>query len=1222
MKTDAPIPTPDDLEVRITALLLGELSPPDEAELRAAMDRDPALARLQARLQATIALVREVEAQPVATSPTQPATMKLSEARRQRLLQQFKTVRAHDLLPEITPSKWNLQRWLLPLGLAAVLVVVASLAIPNFAKARAKSMAASSYAVAPAAAAPLESRMAIQKPTGRTRFEGLATDGRSAGLPAVAEAAAPTQARRGPQPIYLPATEAGDAGVGGMRAGGTVENYAEATESAREVASNRGAVGGRSEDRNSLELARGYGGMGGGGGAGFGGGGAVGPRDSSSAFWDTAGSAVGGAAGQPSGTPGQQWFFKQAAAQSDPGVVATNAIAANASDFFFAHSASDKFGAVALNGAFAANRPAGETGGPATGPASGQEGGGLSRKDYDGDGTLDLVATRGANAGPTVGQKADDALWGDYANDGNARRFALGDQPTLGRLFKNNGDVKSSAAAGRFESELRVPLAVAGNEFAETPAKQVQTAVEVAPAKEPLDVELPAPALAVVPVDVPIVLAAQAPATAFAAPMQPPAAAAPAPAPAGAAVSSLALAGLTADSQKGQQLALNQVVESQGRPLAPAEPDSVALGYGLVKDESWQRPAAVAGKPVTRERLTEGEARANSVETEAKAKIDVLRRSAPAATASAESKPGAGDVRRSLARLDDLALGVELKPAEFEAGDDSARALKPTSSVSVPPPADPALRQKVELQSAVENQQQLRDMAKLRVLQESVGSGARQADVGLAKKLAATEQALAEVQKEAAPAQSVPAAAPVVQREEQVVARPIAPPPVPQPEVSTRQNPFSTFSLNVSDVSFKLAASSLENGTLPDPGSIRTEEFINAFDYHDPEPAPGVPIGFAWERAHDPFAHNRDLIRLSLQTAARGREAGRPLNLVLLLDSSGSMERADRVSIIREALKVLAGQMKPEDTISVVAFARTARLWIDGLPGSQAAELVQRVGSLTPEGGTNLEDAMNLAYQTAARHYLANGVNRVVLLTDGAANLGDVEPESLKQKVESNRKQGIALDCFGIGWEGYNDDLLEVLSRNGDGRYGFVNSPEEAATGFANQLAGALQVAASDVKVQVEFNPARVTAYRQIGYAKHQLTKEQFRDNTVDAAEIGAAEAGNALYALEINPAGEGPIGIVRVRYKVPATGEYREHEWEMAYQGEAPGLDRSSPAIRLAGTAAAFAEWLASSPFAAEIAPDRLLGLMSGVPESFGADPRPKKLEWMIRQAQSIRGK
>src|SRR5438128_1967731 len=287
------------------------------------------------------------------------------------------------------------------------------------------------------------------------------------------------------------------------------------------------------------------------------------------------------------------------------------------------------------------------------------------------------------------------------------------------------------------------------------------------------------------------------------------------------------------------------------------------------------------------------------------------------------------------------------------------------------------------------------------------------------------------------------------------------------------------------------------------------------------------------------------------------------------------MESADRVRIIHEALRVLATQLQPQDKFSVVTFARTARLWVDGVAGNQAGAVAEQMSGLTPQGGTNLGEAMDLAYQTALRHYLAHGVNRVVLLTDGAANLGNVDPDILKQKVEAHRKQGIALDCFGIGWEGYNDDLLEILSRNGDGRYGFINTPEEADTEFAGQLAGALRVAASDVKVQVEFNPARVSAYRQIGYAKHQLTKEQFRDNTVDAAEIGAAESGNALYVAEINPRGEGPLAIVRVRYKVPATADYREHEWAVPYTGNAVSLEQASPVMRLAATASAFSEWL-----------------------------------------------
>ncbi len=447
-------------------------------------------------------------------------------------------------------------------------------------------------------------------------------------------------------------------------------------------------------------------------------------------------------------------------------------------------------------------------------------------------------------------------------------------------------------------------------------------------------------------------------------------------------------------------------------------------------------------------------------------------------------------------------------------------------------------------------------------------------------------------------------------------------PAIPQPEIRTADNPFSTFSLNVADVSFKLAAASLENGQMPEPSSIRSEEFINAFDYHDPEAIPGVPFAFAWERARYPFAHNRDLLRFSLKTAAQGRAANTPLNLVLLLDKSGSMERADRVNVLQQAIRVLSSQLQAHDKLSIVTFARNAQLRVDGVQGQAAAVAADEIAKQTPEGGTNLEEALKAGYETALRHYLVGGINRVILLTDGAANLGNVLAEALKPIVEHHRKQGVAFDCFGIGWEGYNDELLEVLARNGDGRYGFLNYPEEATSEFAAKLAGALRVAASDVKVQVQFNPERVNAYRQLGYAKHQLTKEQFRDNTVDAAEIAATESGNALYVIESRTDGKGPLATVRVRYKDPAKGQYEEHEWVVPYTGSAPALEQATPTLRLAGAATAFAEWLAASPYAGDVTTQRLLALLTGVKETFGADPRPAKLEWMIRQAGSISGR
>ena len=202
---------------------------------------------------------------------------------------------------------------------------------------------------------------------------------------------------------------------------------------------------------------------------------------------------------------------------------------------------------------------------------------------------------------------------------------------------------------------------------------------------------------------------------------------------------------------------------------------------------------------------------------------------------------------------------------------------------------------------------------------------------------------------------------------------------IPQPEVQTRDNAFSTFSLNVSDASFQLAAASLEQGRLPDVSTVRSEEFINAFDYRDPEPLPGAPLAFIAERAHDPFAQNRDLVRFRSKPPPPAVSPDAPLNIVLLLDKSGSMERADRVNIVREALRVLAAQLQPTDTLSIVTFARTPHLWADGVAGNRTADLIAKVSEITPEGGTNLEAALDLAYDTAQRHFAVTSINRVVL---------------------------------------------------------------------------------------------------------------------------------------------------------------------------------------------------------------------------------------------------
>ena len=315
------------------------------------------------------------------------------------------------------------------------------------------------------------------------------------------------------------------------------------------------------------------------------------------------------------------------------------------------------------------------------------------------------------------------------------------------------------------------------------------------------------------------------------------------------------------------------------------------------------------------------------------------------------------------------------------------------------------------------------------------------------RKSAATDAAskrVAEVANEISP--GIPMVETKPAAEDSVVKRP-AEAPVPQPETLAQENPFSTFSLNVSDVSFKLAAASLEKGAMPEaprcaarnsstPSITAIPSRRRACRWRSPGTGAAILLPTTAtccaSRSRPPPRAGR---RASRSTSSCSSTTPAPWS-----GPTGCASSA-------QCLRVLLDTLQPQDMVSVVTFSRTARLWVDGRPASQLSTLDEQVGGLTPEGGTNLEEAMNLAYATAARHYLASGVNRVVLLTDGAANLGNVEPDALKQKVEAQRKQGIALDCFGIGWEGYNDDLLEVLSRNGDGRYGFVNSPEEAAGG-------------------------------------------------------------------------------------------------------------------------------------------------------------------------------
>ncbi len=440
-------------------------------------------------------------------------------------------------------------------------------------------------------------------------------------------------------------------------------------------------------------------------------------------------------------------------------------------------------------------------------------------------------------------------------------------------------------------------------------------------------------------------------------------------------------------------------------------------------------------------------------------------------------------------------------------------------------------------------------------------------------------------------------------------------------ETAAESEAFSTFSLHVSDVSFKLALASLMQGQWPEANNVRLEEFVNALDYHDPLPSMDEQISCRIEQATHPFLMQRNVLRIAMRTAANGRAQNTPLRLTLLLDNSGSMERIDRRDTVRKAMETLVQQLKPDDQVTLISFANTPRLLADQMTGANAGNLVPLLEGLPSEGGTNIEAALQLAMEKALEQKTAQAQNRVVLLTDGAVNLGDADPESLSKWVIRMRDAGLAFDAAGISAQDLNDSVLEALTRQGDGRYYLLDSVESANSGFANQIAGALRPSAKNVKVQVEFNPQRVGQYKLLGFEKHLLKQEDFRNDQVDAAEMAAAEAGVAMYQFEPKPEGLGDIGSVSVRFQDLETGQMVEKRWPIPYEPSAPRIDQASPSLRMATAAVLFAATLRGEPLGEFVDLKALTAMVSNLPESLNQNERVEQLRVMIARARQLRG-
>lgn len=439
--------------------------------------------------------------------------------------------------------------------------------------------------------------------------------------------------------------------------------------------------------------------------------------------------------------------------------------------------------------------------------------------------------------------------------------------------------------------------------------------------------------------------------------------------------------------------------------------------------------------------------------------------------------------------------------------------------------------------------------------------------------------------------------------------------PLDLTEISAEQEPYSTFSLRVSDNAFRIAQAAMAQGQRPAAESVRVEEFYNAFDYGDPVPTAQEPVAAAIEQSAHPILPQRNLLRIGLRTAASGRSVGQPLHLTLLVDQSGSMSRGDRNGALLAALKELSSLLQAQDHVSVIGFSRTPRLLAEKIPGDQPQRLLHLLARTPSDGGTNLEEALKLGEVVAKRNQGAGAQNRLLLLTDGAANLGNADPDRLAAWVKQLRQKDIAFDIGGIGTDGLNDPLLMEIARHGNGRYYVINDAVQAKQQFAAQLAGAFRPAAENVKVQVRFNPKRVGKYQLIGFEKDRLNTEDFRNDQVDAAEMAAAEAGQALYQVELLPDGIGDVGEVSVRFRDVATQQMVERKWTMRYDATTPVFERALPTMQLAGMAMLTAQKLQGGALGPMIRFSEMPQAQQQIREDFSANPRVAELLEMIRQ-------
>ena len=401
------------------------------------------------------------------------------------------------------------------------------------------------------------------------------------------------------------------------------------------------------------------------------------------------------------------------------------------------------------------------------------------------------------------------------------------------------------------------------------------------------------------------------------------------------------------------------------------------------------------------------------------------------------------------------------------------------------------------------------------------------------------------------------------------------------PFIDTEDDHFSTFAVDVDTASYTVARRFVQDGNMPNPDSVRVEEFVNFFDQAYEGPSEDA-FAIYMDGSPSPFGGEKHwLMRVGLQGKTVADEDRKDATLIFTIDISGSMAREDRLGLVKRSLRLLVDELRPTDEVGIVTYGDTGRVHLNPTSGEDRERIIEAIDKLSPGGSTYVADGLRLAYKMAVDHVEPGRITRVIVLSDGVGNVGTTGSDSILRQVQDYADQGVTLTTVGFGMGNYNDILMEQLANDGDGAYYYIDDLSEARRLFVENLTGTLQAIAKDAKVQVEFDPEVVSRYRLLGYENRRVEDEQFRDDTVDAGEIGAGHSVTALYELKLHADAEGALGTVFVRYQDPDSGEVVELNRTLRSDELFAGFEEAPARFQLAAVVAEYAEILRESYWA-----------------------------------------